>query len=138
MKLIDFLKAAGVGLGVMALTVAASFPMIFIYATFIEPGHPQAFYNDAAQWIAPWSSHVLGPILFLVFNFWMARRKPERNAIAFALATIALYVLIDFGMMLPFAPVSAFASPAVALSLTAKLAGALIGAWLGARKRQGA
>jgi hypothetical protein len=63
------LKAAGVGLGVMVLTVAASFPMVFVYATFIEPGHPRAFYNDAAQWIAPWSSHVFGPILFLCFQF---------------------------------------------------------------------
>jgi hypothetical protein len=136
MKPIDFLKAAGLGLGVMALTVAARFTMVFVYATFIAPGHPQAFYNNAAHWIAPWSSHVFGPILFFAFNFWLARRRPERNAITFAAATIALYGLIDFGMMLPFAPAAAFLSPTVGLSLAAKLAAALTGAWLGARKHQ--
>lgn len=134
MKPIDFLKAAGVGLAVMALTVAASFPMVFAYATFVEPGHPQAFYNQAALWIAPWSSHILGPILFFAFNFWLARGRPERNALAFAVASIVLYALIDFSMMLPFAPMSAFLNPTVALSMTGKLVAALAGAALGARR----
>jgi hypothetical protein len=135
MKPIDYLKAAGVALAVLTLTVAASFPMVFFYATFIEPGHPQAFYNEAAKWIAPWSSHVLGPILFFAFNHRLARRNAERNAMAFAAATIGMYVLIDFGMTLPFAHASAFLTPTVALSLAAKLTGALAGAWLGARER---
>lgn len=135
MKPIDYLKAAGVALAVLTLTVAASFPMVFFYATFIEPGHPQAFYNEAAQWIAPWSSHVLGPILFFAFNYRLARRNAERNAMAFAAATIGAYVVIDFGMSLPFAPASAFLTPTVAASLAAKLTGALTGAWLGARQR---
>jgi hypothetical protein len=134
MKPIDYPKAAGVGLAVMALTVAASFPMVYVYATFIEPGHPQSFYNDAAKWIAPWSSHILGPILFFVFNYRLARRSPDRNAMAFAAATIGLYVLIDFGMMLPFVPASAFFNPTTALSITAKLIGAVSGALLGKRR----
>lgn len=135
MKRIDYLKAAGVGLAVMALTVAASFPMVFFYSTFIEPGHPQAFYNDAAKWIAPWSSHILGPVLFFAFNYWLARRNPNRNALAFAAATIGLYALIDFGMMMPFVPASAFFSLAIALSMTGKLIGAISGAWLGRRRQ---
>lgn len=134
MKPIDFLKAAGVGLAVMALTVAASFPMVFVYATFVEPGHPQEFYTQAAQWIAPWSSHILGPILFFAFNFWLARRRPERNALLFAVASIVLYAVIDFGMMLFFAPPSAFLNLTVALSLTGKLLGAVAGALLGSRR----
>lgn len=136
MKPIDYLKAAGLGLAVMALTIAASFPMVFVYATFIEPGHPQAFYNESAKWIAPWSSHILGPILFFAFNYSLARRRPERNASAFAVATIGLYILIDFGMSLVFVPAIAFFRPAVALSLVAKLSGALAGAWLGKRARE--
>lgn len=134
MKPIDYLKAAGVGLAVMTLTVAASFPMVYVYATFIEPGHPQSFYNGAAKWIAPWSSHILGPILFFLFNYRLARRSPDRHAMAFAAATIGLYVLIDFGMMLPFVPASAFFNPVTALSLTGKLIGAVSGALLGKRR----
>lgn len=133
MKLIDYLKAAGIGLTVMVLTVAASFPMVFIYAQFIAPGHSQPFYNEAATWIAPWSSHVLGPLLFFIFNFWLARRRPERHAIAFAALTVALYALIDFGMMLAFVPPSTLLTMPVALSLAGKLAAALGGAWCARR-----
>ena len=135
MQPIDYLKAAGVGLAVMVLTIAASFPMVFVYATFVEPGHPQTFYNEAATWIAPWSSHILGPILFFAFNYSLARRQPERNALAFAVATIGLYILIDFGISLLFVPAVAFFTPTVALSLVAKLSVALTGAWLGRSAR---
>lgn len=136
MKPIDYLKAAAVGVAVMALTVAASFPMVAFYATYVEPGHPQSFYNQAATWIAPWSSHVLGPILFFAFNYWLARRNLDRNPITFAAATIALYLLIDFGMMLPFMPASAFFSPIVALSMIAKAIGAVSGGLIGKRQRR--
>lgn len=135
MKPIDYLKAAGVGVAVMALTVAASFPMVTFYAAFVEPGHPQSFYNHAATWIAPWSSHILGPILFFTFNYWLARRNPDRNPVALAVATIALYFLIDFGMMLPFMPASAFFNTTVALSMTAKAIGAVSGGLIGKRRR---
>jgi hypothetical protein len=131
MRSIDYLKAAGLGLAVMTLTIAASFPMVFVYATFVEPGHTQTSYNESARWIAPWSSHILGPILFFAFNYSLARRRPERNASAFAVAMIGLYILVDFGISLAFVPVIAFFTPTVALSLIAKLSGALAGAWLG-------
>lgn len=137
MKPTDYFKAAGVALAVLVLTVAASFPMVFVYATFVEPGHPQSFYNEAAKWIAPWSSHILGPILFVAFNYWLARRSPQRNAIAFATATILFYIVIDFGMMLAFVPPSALLNSTVALSLVGKVIGALLGAWLGSRRRAG-
>ena len=135
MKPIDYLKAAGVGVAVLVLTVMASFPMVFVYAAVIEPGHPQAFYSDAATWIAPWSSHILGPILFFACNYRLARRNPSRNAMAFAAATISLYVLIDFSLALPFVPASAFFTPTTALSITGKLLGAVGGALLGERRR---
>ncbi len=130
MKALDYLKAAGVALAIMVLTLAFSFPMVFVYATFIEPGHPQAYYNEAATWIAPWSSHILGPILFFAFNFWLAKRRPQRNAVMFSIASFVLYVLIDggstvlFGVSLP----QVF-TLTVLLSLLAKAAAALIGAW---------
>jgi hypothetical protein len=136
MRPIDFMKAAGVGLAVLVLTLALSYPMVAFYAYFIEPGHPQQFYVEAAQWIAPWSSHVFGPLLFFVLNFWLARRRPERNALTFAVATVVLYVVIDWSM-LPLMGVSLLEvmKVSVAASLGAKLIGALAGATLGARAR---
>lgn len=137
MKPIDYLKAAGVGLAVLALTIALSFPMVFVYATFIEPGHPQVFYNEAALWIAPWSSHVFGPLLFFLFNWLAARRRPERNAWAFAAATIVLYAVIDFGVAGAAlgGNFGQYLSLTVAASMAAKAAGAFAGAWLGSRRR---
>lgn len=137
MKPTDYFKAAGVAVAVLVLTVAASFPMVFAYATFVEPGHPQSFYNEAAKWIAPWSSHILGPILFFAFNYWLASRRPQRNAIAFATATILFYIVIDFGLMLAFVPPAGLLNVTVALSLMGKVIGALLGGWLGSGRRVG-
>lgn len=138
MQPFDFLKALGVALSVLIGTLAFAFPMVAFYAYLIEPGHPPDFYSKAAQWIAPWSSHVLGPLLFLGFNFRLARSRPERNAIAFALATIALYVVIDAGSLPLFGlDVRMFFRPPVLISLVFKAAGALLGAWLGVRSGGG-
>lgn len=135
MQLIDLLKALGVATAVLISTFAFAFPMVAFYAYVIEPGRPPEFYSQAAQWIAPWSSHVLGPLLFFGLNFRLARRRPERNAIAFALATVALYVVIDAGSLRLFGlSVWSFFQTPVLISLAFKAAGAILGAWLGVRR----
>lgn len=128
----DFAKALGVALATLAITLAATFPMVAFYAFFIEPGRPQDFYNDAAQWIAPWSSYILGPICFLLFNYWMARRSPQRNAFFFAAATVVFYAVIDLGTLpMMGLPVTAALTAAVGLSFAGKVFGAFLGAYLG-------
>lgn len=136
MSAIDFVKALGVAIATLAITLAASFPMVAFYAFFIEPGHPQEFYNEAAQWIAPWSSHVLGPLIFFASNFWLARRTPERNAMLFAAATIVLYAVVDLSTWpMMGLPISSALTVTFALSLCAKAAGAVLGAYLGSQSR---
>jgi hypothetical protein len=133
MKPMDYLKALGVALFVMTCTLFFAFPMVAFYAYVIEPGHPQEFYSKAAQWIAPWSSHVLGPLLFFGLNFRLARSRPERNAMAFAIATIVAYVVIDAGSLPLFGvDIAAFFRATVLISLVFKAIGALLGARLGA------
>src|SRR5688572_11790337 len=135
MKVSDYAKAFGVAVAVLVITLAASFPMVGVYRFFITPGQPPEFYTQAAQWIAPWSSHVFGPLVFGIFNYVMARRTPERPALTFATLTIVMYVLIEaltyVGM--GFAP-SAAATYTILLSMVVKFAGALAGAWLGSKK----
>ena len=132
MKLIDYFKALGVAVGTVTITLIASFPMVAFYAYFIEPGHPQEFYNEAALWIAPWSSHILGPVVFFGFNYWLAKRSPERNAMAFAAATIVLYIVLDFSMVPAMGiDIRAVLTLSMAFWLLIKLAGALLGAYLG-------
>lgn len=136
MRPIDLLKALGVALATLVITLAASFPMVAFYAFFIEPGHPQEFYNEAAQWIAPWSSHVLGPIVFFAFNYWLAKRSPQRNAFLFASATVVLYALVDLSTLpMMGLPIAAALTPTVGVSLIGKVCGAFLGAYLGSTKR---
>lgn len=138
MKATDYPMAAGVAVAVIALTMALSFPMVWVYATLIEPGRPQAFYNEAAKGIAPWSSYILGPLLFCVINTALAIRRSHRNAALFATICFGFYVLIDFGMIaLAGGSIVGALTPTMALSLSAKLAGAVLGGWLGQRRHLG-
>ena len=133
-KPVDLVKAFGVAIATLVFTLVASVPMVAFYAYFVEPGNPQEFYNEAAQWIAPWSSHVLGPFCFLAFNYWLARRSPERNAMLFAGASIVAYIVIEAALMPMLGqPISVMFTIAVGLSMTAKAIGAFLGAHLGSR-----
>lgn len=137
MRPIDFARAAGVGFTVFVSTLLLSIPMVAFYSYVIEPGHPQQFYNDAAKWIAPWSSHVFGPLIFLWLNYRGARKHQERTATLFALATVCAYFIIDlasvplFGISFATVLTTAFFA-----SLAVKTAGALVGAAMGARMHQ--
>jgi hypothetical protein len=137
MKPIDYLKAAGVGLAVMAVTIAASFPAVFVYAAFDKAGpHDQAYFNHTATFVAPWCSYVGGPVLFFLLNWLLARRRPARNALLFAAASFVFYLVIDGGSTVLFSmSLMEFASVTVLISSLAKLAAALAGAWLGSRSR---
>lgn len=132
MKAADYLKAIGVAVSTIAITMAASFPMVAVYAYLIEPGHEQEFYTAAAQWIAPWSSYILGPITFFAFNYWLAKKSPERNGIAFASATIIAYLIVDLSMVPALGgDLAMFFTFGFAFSVAVKLGGALFGAYLG-------
>ena len=139
MKPLDYLKAIGVAVASLAFTIIASFPMVAFYAFFIEPGHPQEFYTEAAQWIAPWSSYILGPIAFFVLNYWLAKRSPERNAIAFAAASIVAYLVIDLSIVPAMGgDIFAFLTFSMGFWFSIKVLGALSGAHLGQRRAQAA
>jgi hypothetical protein len=135
MKALDFIKALGVAMATIVITLVASFPMVAFYAYVIEPGQAQDFYSEAAQWIAPWSSHILGPITLFCFNHWLARRSPERNAMLFAASTILLYALVDLSTLpMMGLPISSAFTLTIGLSFSVKAAGAFLGAYLGARQ----
>jgi hypothetical protein len=135
MQPVDFLRAARLGIGVLLATLLASIPMVAVYAYVINPGQPQAVYDAAARWIAPWSSHIIGPLLFLWFNYRGAVRHPTRQAIPFALAGMVGYVIADLASVPVFG--LTFASVLTGTffrSLAVKTAAALLGAHLGARR----
>ena len=94
---IDFVKAAAVAIAVLALNVLIAVLVVLAYSVFIEPGHPKEFYDEAALWIAPWCSHIVGTALFFGASYLFARRRPERNGLLFVAVFTVLYAVIDAG-----------------------------------------
>jgi hypothetical protein len=127
MKKIDILKALLWSLAILTVNVAISVGVIAVYSLAIAPGHDAAFYDEAAKRIAPWSSVVFGGPLFFVTARFCGRRRPERNAFAFATAIWAFYAAIDLTILLTSNGILAMLG-IVTLSLATKLGGALAGA----------
>ena len=131
-RTIDIGKAAVTAVVVLVVNVAVSFAVVAVYAYLIEPGHDDAFYQAAAQDIAPWSSVFAGALLFFAAAYWQTKRQPERNAILFAIAVVAIYSLIDIAVLLSQGVLQSMAG-VVTLSLTTKLFAAIAGARIAAR-----
>jgi hypothetical protein len=91
----DFAKALLTAIVLMLLNIAASFATVAAYSFAVDPGHDAAYYEAAAQRIVPWSSVLIGVVLFGLAGFIAARRQPARNALAFAVACALAYVGID-------------------------------------------
>ncbi|MBX9745687.1 MAG: hypothetical protein K2X34_02215 [Hyphomonadaceae bacterium] len=130
---LDFVKALGVALLLMVLNVAASFGVMALYSSFIEPGHDISFYESAARDIAPWSSVFVGGLLFFLAGWFFAGRRPQRNAVHFALAFALIYIVLDVGIivMVDSRALMTMAGLVVVLSVVTKLAASVAGAMIG-------
>jgi hypothetical protein len=131
MKPLDYAKATGVGLLLLVLNVLLSIPVILFYSLVIDPGHPPEYYEKAALKIAPWCSHITGTALFFIAGYFLTKRKPERNGLMFAAVFTACYALIDVATV----GFAGMRSIEEWLSISAKLAAALGGAFLAQRGR---
>lgn len=134
MTALDYLKAVGAGFLAMVLNLAASVPVILGWRFLVIPGRPEAAYADLPQRIAPWSSHILGPVIFLALVWLFSRRRPQRKAWVFAGFMWASYAFLDLGAALMATGPLALASPVLLLSLLTKLGAGLAGAWLATRR----
>jgi hypothetical protein len=129
-KPLDVGKSALVAIALLLVNVAISIAVIAVYSYAVAPGHEAAFYDAAAQRIAPWSSVVFGGPLFFAAAYLLSRKPRDRNPMAFALSMFGVYALIDLGVMVAAGALAAHAA-IVALSLTTKLVGAIAGAHVG-------
>ena len=131
MGLAEILKAAGVAVGILVVNVAISFGVVALYSLFVDPGHDADYYQAAAQWIAPMSSIAFGWLLFFLAT-WALSRRPDRNALLFALMAFATYAAIDLSLLGAAGALSTLA-PTIAVSLASKLTGAIGGVWAAGR-----
>jgi hypothetical protein len=133
MRLGEPAKAAGLGLAVLALNLAATTAAIFAYATAVAPGRPGGFYDAQAPRIAAWSAPIGGALLFLAALAWLGTRQPARNPTAFALKAWLAYVVLDVGSGIALGDGRAMLSWMTPVSMGLALAGALGGAALARR-----
>jgi hypothetical protein len=131
----DIPVVAGFALAVMILNVLASFAVVWFYSAFVEPGHPEAFYQAFALRAAPVSSVVAGMPLMFIAGMLIARRRIPRHALIAAAAMALLYIAVDAAILL-----AAKVSPGVwaweLLSYSTKLIAAIAGAAVGSRGRK--
>ena len=136
MKPIDFAKAAGLGGAALALNLALLFVLVFLYAQFIAPGHPEAFYAAAAPRIGVWSAPIGGISLLFLAAWLFGGRRPGRNAYLFGLSVFVSYAAIDMAMGLAMAPLDKLFTPPFLFALGGGLIASLAGAWLAAQDRR--
>ncbi|MEO8314593.1 MAG: hypothetical protein ABI645_07330 [Pseudomonadota bacterium] len=132
MKKLDFAKAIGVAVLVFAVDMVVAFLAVFAYAQLIAPGRSRDFYDAAALNIAPWSSHLVGPLIFAAAAYVFARR-PGRDARAFTATFCVAYAILSMSVALSMQTLEAAWREGVILSMCVKFLGAAIGAGLATR-----
>jgi hypothetical protein len=125
MKPVDYLKAAGLALLVLAIDVLIAFGVVYAWGRLLEPNHSQAFYETAAVPMARWSTRIAGTALMGGAAWLFARRRPQRNAYAFAAVVVFFYAFFD-GASVAFV---GFFTLSMALTLLLKLLAGLAGAY---------
>ena len=95
MTMTDYAKALGAAFLIMVLNVAISYLAVAVYSYVINPGHDTAYYESVAMPIILGSAILAGLVLFFISGYFFTKRKPERNAMHFAVAIWVGYVLIE-------------------------------------------
>ena len=134
MKPIDFAKAIGIGVLLLALNLLLTTAVIFVYAGLFAPGRTQAEYTALAPQIGAWSGPIGGVVLLFVAGWLFARRRPERNALLFAMVVWDAYALLDIALGLPMGGVSALLTVPFVTHMALSLAAALLGAHIARRQ----
>ena len=91
----DVVKAAGVAIGLLVFNMLIVILAVVTYAQLIEPGQPQEFYDAAAMRIAPWCTRTIGSAAFFAVGYFLAKSRPDRNGLLFALLFSLFYALLD-------------------------------------------
>jgi hypothetical protein len=133
MRLKDLLLVPAFFLAVMILNVAISFVVVWVWGTFFEPGHPEAYYQAFAQKAAPVSSVVFGMPLMFGAGWLIACGRTRHDGLMAAGAVALLYVVVDVAILLAL-KVEAQHWFWPLISYPTKLIAGLAGGWLATRR----
>jgi hypothetical protein len=130
---IDFAKAFGLGVLVMALNLGLLFALGFLYEQLIEPGRDQAYYITIFPKLGTWSAPI-GAIGLLFLIAWLfGRRRPERSARVFGGVIYASYFAVDAVLGLATGPPSQLLVPPFLIALGGGLLAVYAGSALARR-----
>jgi hypothetical protein len=131
MKPLDYAKALGLAVAVLAIDVAIAIGVVYLWSVLMEPGHPRAYYETAGIPIARLSTRIFGTALLFGAAWLFSRRAPRRNPYIFVAALLVFYALIDAASA-GFVDVLTLS---FGFTISLKLLGALAGAMLAVRDR---
>jgi hypothetical protein len=129
MRPLDVPKAAGLGAVIFIIDVLIAFGTMYAWGMIFEPGHTEAFYEQAAVPMARWSTRTVGTAMIMGVTWFCARRKPARNAYAFGALIVFFYAFFDGAIVL----FAGFFTLGIAVTMLLKLIGAAAGAYLARR-----
>lgn len=135
MQVWDYIKAFATGLAVLALNLLTLVALVFGYSLFIAPGQPPEFYTGLAPRLGAYSGPIAGAVLMFTFIWLLSRRRPQRNATAFAAATFASYAALDIALGLAASTPAELFTPTFALSLAGVCVAAVVAAYVATKQR---
>jgi len=124
MKPADFVKALLVAVLVMALDFGCDFGFVSAWAMINH--HPLTMTDPKTIELSSLATRIFAPVLFVLFIWLFSRRRPDRNAFAFAAAAFGIYFLVDWALV----AFQNIFTVAVIVTLGLKLGGAFVGALL--------
>jgi hypothetical protein len=131
MKPVDYVKALVLAFVILVVEYAVSYPVVLVYRFLIAPGHPDAFYAQAAaQWLVPWWVHIGGTVIFFFAGWLFTGRQRGRNAYAFVAVMCICYLAIDLAGFLFMPGFWQFVSSWHMLWVFVQFAAAFLGAWV--------
>ena len=133
MQVWDYVKAFATGFAVLALNLLTLVALVFGYSVLIAPGQPPEFYTELAPRLGAYSGPIAGALIMFLFVWLLSRRRPQRNAYAFAAATFVSYAVIDIALGLAASTPAQLFTPTFAISLAGVCAAAFAGADLANR-----
>ena len=110
--------------GILNVLLFVLFMVVYSYA--IDPGHDQAYYQEAANRFGPTSSIVCGMPLMYLAGRWIGKRVGPTLAVTAAVIVWTVYFVLDVaiiaanGILLSMMPI-------LAISFSTKLAAACLG-----------
>lgn len=133
MKPLDFAKAFGLGVLLLALNILLLVAIVFAYSQAFARGQAPAFYTALAERIGNWSAPITGIILLFLTAWVFGARRKARNAYLFGFAVYASYFAVDTASGLAMGPLSTLLVPPFLVAIVGGAVAIAAGAHLSRR-----